>query len=68
MIERRLMIWTFFLGISFGLELTEEGIKLNAKHENAERQIWHRILSLLDSDHDREMLIHLMTTMVNKLD
>lgn len=53
---------------SFGLELTEEGIKLNAGHENAERQIWHRVLSLLDSDHDREMLIGLLTTMVNKLD
>lgn len=53
---------------SFGLELTEEGMKLNAEHENAERQIWHRVLSLLDSDHDRETLIHLITTMVNKLD
>ena len=53
---------------SFGLELTEEGIKLNAEHENAEKQIWHRVLSLLDSDHDREMLVRLLTTMVNKLD
>lgn len=53
---------------SFGMELTEEGIKLNAEHENAERQIWCKVLSLLDSDHDREMLIHLLTTMVNKLD
>ncbi len=52
---------------SFGLELTEEGIKLNAEHEKAERQIWHKALSLLDSDHDREMLIRLVTTMVNKL-
>ncbi|MFT4005961.1 MAG: MarR family winged helix-turn-helix transcriptional regulator [Lacrimispora sp.] len=53
---------------SFGMELTEEGIKLNAEHENAERQIWCKVLSLLDSDHDREMLIQLLTTMVNKLD
>ncbi len=53
---------------SFGLELTEEGIKLNIEHENAEKQIWHRVLSLLDSDHDREMLIRLITKMVNKPD
>ncbi len=53
---------------SFGLKLTEEGIKLNAEHEKAERQVWHRILSKLDNDKDREMLIKLITTIVSKPD
>ena len=53
---------------SFGLKLTEEGIKLNAEHEKAERQVWYGILSKLDNDKDREMLIKLIATIVNKHD
>lgn len=53
---------------SFGLELTEEGEKLNAEHVKEERQIWYKVLSLLDSDKDIESLISLLTTMVNKFD
>lgn len=53
---------------SFGLKLTEEGIKLNAEHEKSERQVWYRILSKLDNDKDREMLIKLIATIVNKPD
>jgi len=52
---------------SFGLQLTDEGIKLNAEHEKAERQIWKKILLLLDNDNDREQLIKLIGTIVNKL-
>ncbi len=51
---------------SFGLKLTEEGIKLNDEHEKAESQVWYRILSKLDNDNDRELLIELITTIVNK--
>ena len=53
---------------SFGLKLTQEGIRLNAEHEKAERQVWHKILSKLGNDEDRELLIKLITTIVNKLD
>lgn len=53
---------------SFGLELTEEGEKINAEHEKEEKQIWHKTLSLLDSDEDIESLVNLLTKIVNKLD
>ena len=53
---------------SYGLELTEEGKKLNAQHEEAERQMWCTILSLLDNDKERESLICLLSSIVNKLD
>jgi DNA-binding MarR family transcriptional regulator len=53
---------------SFGLELTEEGKKLNTEHENAERQVWNKLLSLLDNDKERELLIYLLSSIVNKLD
>jgi DNA-binding MarR family transcriptional regulator len=53
---------------SFGLKITEEGAKLNAEHEKAERQVWYRILSKLDNDNDREQMIKLITTIVTKPD
>lgn len=53
---------------SFGLELTEEGKKLNAEHEDAEKQVWYKLLSLLDNDKERESLIYLLSSIVNKLD
>lgn len=51
---------------SFGLKLTEEGVRLNMEHETAERQVWHRILSRLDNDTDRELLLKLITTIIKK--
>ncbi|WFR55722.1 MarR family winged helix-turn-helix transcriptional regulator [Anaerocolumna sp. AGMB13025] len=53
---------------SFGLKLTEEGVKLNEEHEKVERQVWYRILSKLDNDNDREQMIKLITTIVTKQD
>ncbi len=53
---------------SYGLELTEEGEKINAEHEREERLIWYRILSLLESEQDIETLVNLLTTIVNKFD
>ncbi len=51
---------------SFGLKLTEEGLKLSSEHDLAERQVWIKLLSKLDNDKDREMLIKLITTIVSK--
>lgn len=53
---------------SFGLKLTDDGIKLNALHEEAERRIWRRILSQLTSDEERESLITLLGKIVSGVD
>lgn len=42
---------------SFGLELTEEGLRLHLKHEEAEQLIWKKILSYLSDDEERESFI-----------
>ncbi len=45
---------------SFGLELTEEGIRINTLHEAAERQIWSRILGKLENEQERETFLRLL--------
>jgi DNA-binding MarR family transcriptional regulator len=45
---------------SFGLELTQEGIQINTIHQDAERQIWRRILGKFDTDQERQLFLKLL--------
>lgn len=45
---------------SLGLELTKDGARINAIHENAEQQIWRRILAKFQTNDEREAFLKLL--------
>lgn len=49
---------------SFGLELTEEGLRLHLKHEEAEQLIWEKILSSLSNDEERESFLFFLQRII----
>lgn len=49
---------------SFGLELTEEGLKLHLEHEESEQLIWKKILSSLSNDEERESFLFFLEKII----
>lgn len=45
---------------SYVLELTQEGIKISAMHEAAEKELWEKVLGALSEDNERDTLIDLL--------
>ncbi|MBC3798216.1 MarR family winged helix-turn-helix transcriptional regulator [Acetobacterium tundrae] len=52
---------------SYSLELTEDGMRISALHEDVEKKMWESMLGALDSDTDREKLINLLETISHGL-
>ncbi|AAK76798.1 DNA-binding MarR family transcriptional regulator [Clostridium acetobutylicum] len=45
---------------SYALELTKDGIELSNQHEEAEKELWEKVLMSLNEDVERETLINLL--------
>ncbi|WPC44101.1 MarR family winged helix-turn-helix transcriptional regulator [Clostridium sp. JS66] len=45
---------------SYSLELTQDGVKISELHEDAENQLWKKVLGALDKDSERDTLINLL--------
>lgn len=52
---------------SYSLTLTEEGMRISALHEGAEKKMWESVLGALDCEDDREKFIALLELASNGL-
>ncbi len=52
---------------SFGLELTKKGKKAQSKHIRAEKELFVKILAVLDSNKERKQFIESLNKIENKL-
>jgi len=52
---------------SFGLKLTEAGIKIQKQHEEYEKYIFNEIINSLDTDEEKETFLKLTDKIANNL-
>lgn len=45
---------------SYALDLTDEGLKISALHESAEKELWEKVLGTLSEENERDLLINLL--------
>lgn len=52
---------------SFGLKLTEEGMRIQNQHEEYEKHIFNEIINSLDTDEEKETFLKLTDKIANNL-
>lgn len=51
---------------SFGLELTETGLRLHLEHEESEQLVWEKILGSLSNDEERESFLFFLEKIIKE--